>query len=176
MNIRVLLVDDEKTFAEILCQRLELRDFDVTSVLSGEAAVEITQEKDFDVILLDVLMPGKSGIDTLKEIMKIDPLSHIIMLTGHARVDTAMEGMELGAYDYLIKPAEVDVLVEKIKLAYGHKVTQKEKTLHASVTRGPKRRGWGRLISPVHDFFYRGQRLKSKRLPTEDADTDKDGP
>jgi DNA-binding NtrC family response regulator len=172
----VLVIDDEQSFAEIISERLELRNFEVMSVFSGEEAIQLLEERDFDVILLDVLMPGKSGIDTLKDIMKIDPLSHIIMLTGHARVDTAMEGMGLGAYDYLIKPAEVNDLVEKIKLAYVHKVTQKEKTQHASVTRGHKRRKLGRLISPVYDFFHRDRPSKPQRLPTEDTDTDKDGP
>jgi DNA-binding NtrC family response regulator len=170
MGIRVLVVDDEQSFAEILSKRLELRDFEVTSVFSGEEAVRLLKERDFDVILLDVLMPGKSGIDTLKDIMKIDPLSHIIMLTGHARVDTAMEGMELGAYDYLIKPAEIKAMVEKIKLAYDHKTTQKARQ-QKKVPVGRKPRGWDKLISPVQALFHKDRRTQSKL--TEHADEKK---
>jgi DNA-binding NtrC family response regulator len=175
MSIRVLLIDDEQSFAEVLSERLELRNFEVTSVLSGEAAVQLLKERDFDVILLDVLMPGKGGIDTLKEIMKIDPLSHIIMLTGHARVDTAIEGMELGAYDYLIKPTEMEALVEKIKLAHDHKATQKTRRQKKMVPVGRKRRGWGKLISPVYYLFHKDQRTRSKPPEHEDIETNKDG-
>jgi DNA-binding NtrC family response regulator len=175
MGIRVLVVDDETRFAEILSKRLELRNFEVTSVFSGEEAVQLLEERDFDVILLDVLMPGKSGIDTLKDIMKIDPLSHIIMLTGHARVDTAMEGMELGAYDYLIKPAEIEAMVEKIKLAYDHKITQKARQQKKTGPVGRKRRGWDRLISPIHNLFRKDQHTQSTPPEQEDFETKKHG-
>jgi DNA-binding NtrC family response regulator len=175
MSIRVLLVDDEQSFVEILSKRLELRDFEVTAGFSGEAAVRLLEEQDFDVILLDVLMPGKGGIDTLKEIMENDPFSHIIMLTGHARVDTAIEGMKLGAYDYLIKPVEIEALVEKIKLANDHKAAQKARQQKKMVPAGRKRRGWGKLISPVYDLFHKDQRTQSKAPEHEDIETDKDG-
>ena len=175
MRIRVLLVDDEQSFAEILSKRLEIRNFDVVSVSSGEEAVLLLQTQEFDVILLDVLMPGKSGIDTLKEIMNIDPLSHIIMLTGHARMDTAMEGMKLGAYDYLIKPAEIEALVEKIKLAHDHKAAQKAKQQTERLPAGSKRKGWGKWMSPVYDLFHKDQHTPSKPSEHEDLETTKDG-
>jgi DNA-binding response OmpR family regulator len=119
MTIKVLVVDDEEDFAQILTNRLEFRNFEVTCAFSGDNALELIRKQDFDVVLLDVLMPGQSGLDTLKV--------HIIMLTGHARVDTAIQGMELGAYDYLIKPADIEELTEKIKLAHSHKASQTEK-------------------------------------------------
>ena len=93
MKIKLLIADDEKQFGNILSERLQLQGFEVATVCNGEEAVKMVREQDFDVVILDVLMPGKSGIDTLKEIKKINPLIHIIMLTGHARIDTAMEGI-----------------------------------------------------------------------------------
>jgi len=90
MKTRVLLVDDEKDFVESLSQRLEIRDVDVKTSLSGDEALGLIRENDFDVIVLDVLMPGKDGIETLKEIKTIKPLTHVIMLTGNATVETAI--------------------------------------------------------------------------------------
>jgi len=118
MHIKVLLVDDEKDFIETLAQRLEVREFDVKTALDGDEALGVIRESDVDVVILDVLMPGKDGIQTLKEIKDLKPLINVIMLTGNATVDTAIQGMRLGAYDYLMKPAETEVLVEKIMSAY----------------------------------------------------------
>ena len=115
MKIKVLLVDDEQQFVETLAQRLETRGFVVDTALEGDRCLAILKDKDMDVVVLDVQMPGRSGIDTLKEIKKLRPLTEVIMLTGHATVETAIEGMKLGAYDYLMKPSEIDDLVAKIK-------------------------------------------------------------
>ncbi|MGD9244859.1 MAG: response regulator, partial [Desulfobacterales bacterium] len=111
MQVKVLLVDDEKDFVETLAQRLEVRDFDVKTALDGDEALGLIREFEFDVVVLDVLMPGKDGIQTLREIKDLKPLITVIMLTGNATVDTAIEGMRLGAYDYLMKPTETEVLV-----------------------------------------------------------------
>jgi len=142
MIIKVLLVDDEKDFVETLAQRLEVRDFDVKTALDGDQALGLVREFDFDVIILDVLMPGKDGIQTLKEIKDLRPLAHVIMLTGNATVDTAIEGMKLGAYDYLMKPAETEVLVEKIMSAYKIKAEHEERIRQAEIEGLLKRRGW----------------------------------
>jgi DNA-binding NtrC family response regulator len=174
MSIRVLLVDDEQSFAEMLSRRLEMRNFSVVSVSSGEDAVRLLHTEEFDVILLDVLMPGKSGIDTLKEIMNHDPLAHIIMLTGHARMDTAMEGMKLGAYDYLIKPTEIDTLVEKIRLANDHRSTEKEKQQKQIAPSEAKHKGWGKWVSPVSGFFQKQQRSRPSSSDDGGADKNKD--
>jgi DNA-binding NtrC family response regulator len=153
--IHVLIVDDETDFADILSKRLEVREFFVDTVSSGDEAIEKIQDRDYDVVLLDVLMPGKSGIDTLKEIKAIRPLVHIIMLTGHARVDTAIEGMELGAYDYLIKPTETDELVEKIRLAHEHKTSQEERFRQAKLSSAPEKKGWKKILSPISDLLQK---------------------
>jgi DNA-binding NtrC family response regulator len=142
MKIRVLLVDDEPDFVESLSQRLQIRDFDVKTSLSGDEALDLILIQDFDVIVLDVLMPGKDGIETLREIKTIKPLLNIIMLTGNATVETAIEGMKLGAYDYLIKPVETDELVDKITKAYNLKAEHEQRIRKAEIENIIKRRGW----------------------------------
>ena len=133
MKTRVLLVDDEKEFIQTLSERLIIRDYDVTTAFSGEEAIEKVKNYLFDVIILDVLMPGMSGIETLREIRKIKPLIEVIMLTGNATVETAIEGLKLGALDFLLKPCETDDLVTKIDMAYEKKAEQDERIRVARV-------------------------------------------
>ena len=142
MKIRVLLVDDEKEFVDSLCQRLELRGFDVKTTYSGDDALSLLQQEDVDIVILDVLMPGKDGIATLEEIKKLKPLLHVIMLTGNATVETAIDGMKLGAYDYLMKPTETEELVKKITAAYRLKKDHDERIRQAEIENIIKRRGW----------------------------------
>jgi DNA-binding NtrC family response regulator len=110
-----------------------MRDYDVTTSFSGEDAIEKVKGYNFDVIVLDVLMPGVDGVETLAEIKKRKPLTEVIMLTGHATVETAIEGMKLGAYDYLIKPCETEELVTKINKAHERKAEQEERIREAKV-------------------------------------------
>lgn len=142
MIAKVLLVDDEVQFVEALAQRLEARGFQIDTALSGDHAVSLVQSKEVDVVILDVLMPNKSGIDTLRELKRIKPLVEVIMLTGHGTVETAIEGMKLGAYDYLMKPTETPGLVEKITKAYQCKAEHEERIRQAEVDRIVKARGW----------------------------------
>jgi DNA-binding NtrC family response regulator len=142
MGGKVLLVDDEELFVEVLAERLETRGFIVSKAFSGDEAIEVLKEKDVDVIILDVVMPGKSGIETLRDIKTMKPLAEVIMLTGHATVETAIEGMKFGAYDYLMKPTETLDLVEKIKLAYQRKSEHEERIRKAEMDKIIKRRGW----------------------------------
>ncbi len=133
MKIRLLVVDDEEQFVETLAERLTLRDYDVTTSLSGEDGIEKVKGYNFDVVILDVLMPGVDGIEALREIKKIKPLTEVIMLTGHATVETGIEGMKLGAYDYLIKPCETEELVIKINRAHERKAEHEERIRDAKV-------------------------------------------
>jgi len=142
MKIRVLLVDDEKEFTDVLAERLATRDFEVTKTLSGDEALAQINEKAIDVVILDVLMPGKDGVTTLRGIKQLKPLIEVIMLTGHATVESGVEGMKLGAYDYLMKPTETKDLVEKIVKAYKRKVEQEERIRQAEIERIMLRRGW----------------------------------
>src|SRR4030042_6493623 len=113
-----MLVDDEKDFLETLCKRLVKRKLDVTSATGGREAIAKIEEMPVDVVVLDVRMPGMNGIETLKEIKRIRPSVEVIMLTAHADVQVAIEGMELGAFDYLMKPMEIDDLLYKLQDAY----------------------------------------------------------
>ena len=142
MKIRVLLVDDEEEFVETLAQRLEVRDFDVTTALNGADALERLEREDVDLVVLDLQMPGVDGISVLRSIKDLKPLVEVIMLTGHATVETAIEGMKLGAFDFLIKPTETEELVEKINRAFGRKSEQDERIREAEVERIVKTRGW----------------------------------
>jgi DNA-binding NtrC family response regulator len=125
-EFKVMLVDDEKDFLDTLCKRLTKRKLDVTSANSGREAIAKIQEFPVDVVVLDVRMPGMNGIETLKEIKKIKPSVEVIMLTAHADVQVAIEGMELGAFDYLMKPMEIDDLLYKLQDAYKKKWCREE--------------------------------------------------
>lgn len=142
MKIRVLLVDDEKELIDVLAERLENRDFDVTGVYSGDEAIAVLKENKIDVVVLDVLMPGKDGVETLREIKAMLPIVEVIMLTGNATVESAVEGMKIGAYDYLIKPTQAGDLVEKIVRAYKRKAEQEERIRQAEIERIMQRRGY----------------------------------
>ena len=142
MKIKLLLVDDEKDFIESLAERLQLRDFDVKSALNGDDAIKLVSENEFDVIILDVKMPGKSGIETLKEIKKIKQLSQVIMLTGHATVESAIQGMKLGAYDYIMKPTVTEDLINLINKAYKIVEEHRDRIRRAEIDNIVKKHGW----------------------------------
>lgn len=120
---RILVVDDEVDFLETIINRLKKRKLDATGVTSGEEAVALLKEQLFDVIILDIKMPGgMDGIETLLEIKKIQPLAEVLLLTGHASVETSIEGMKLGAFDYCLKPLKFEELLQKIGAAFEKKV------------------------------------------------------
>jgi DNA-binding NtrC family response regulator len=123
-RIRLLLVDDEDDFRTTLASRLRKRDFDVTEVDSGYRALTSIRTAAIDVAVIDVRMRGMDGLETLREIRRIDTLIEVIMLTGHASVESAVEGMRLGAFDYLMKPCDINELVAKIQDAYQRKLVQ----------------------------------------------------
>jgi DNA-binding NtrC family response regulator len=127
-EIQMLLVDDEDDFRTTLANRLKLRKIDVTDAASGDEAIELVKQKSFDVAVIDVKMPGIDGIETLKQVKKIQPAMEIVMLTGHASIESGMEAMKLGAYDYVMKPCDIDELLTKAGDAYQHKLLkEKEK-------------------------------------------------
>lgn len=113
-----------------LSRQLTNKGFAVSIAYDGATALGKVKEEDFDVVLLDVLMPGINGIDTLREIKQIKPLTEVIMLTGHASVEVGIEGMKLGAFDYLMKPFDPNELVKKIHMACEHK-TYREKGINS---------------------------------------------
>jgi len=127
MKIRVLLVDDEKDYVNSLFKQLVVRNYDVNAVYDGDEAIKMVHQHNFDVVLLDVLMPGKDGIKTFKEIKKIDPTVQVIIHTGHAKIDLAIDGLKSGICDYIIKPIDIDELTEKIELACNRTTVKKPK-------------------------------------------------
>ncbi len=129
-EFHVLLVDDEVEFLETLVKRLKKRNLRISSSTNGEQALQRLKEAPVDVVVLDVKMPGMSGIQALKEIKRICPLVEAIMLTGHANMEVAIEGMELGAFDYLMKPIDIDELLYKLQDAYKKKSIQEYKIQH----------------------------------------------
>ncbi len=140
--IKVLIVDDEKDFTELLSERLETRGFKTRIAFNGNEAISRLKEENADVVLLDVMMPGKSGVETLKEIKNSWPITEVIMLTGHGSVETAIEGMKLGAYDYLIKPTETEDLSQKITSAYQRKSDHEERIRQAEINKIIEHKGW----------------------------------
>jgi two-component system, OmpR family, response regulator len=127
-TIRVLLVDDEDDFRTTLANRLRKRKLEVAEAESGSSALNLLGQGTFDVVVLDVRMPGMDGIETLKQIKGSTPLVEVIMLTGHASVESGIEGMRLGAFDYLMKPCDINDLISKIMDAYQRLLLQKEST------------------------------------------------
>jgi DNA-binding NtrC family response regulator len=126
-GFRVLLVDDEADFLDTLVKRMSKRKVLARGVGSGEDALAYLNQNEVDVVVLDVKMPGMDGIQTLREVKKKFPLTEVIMLTGHASMEVAIEGMELGAFDYLMKPVDFDDLLYKLEDAYKKKSIQENK-------------------------------------------------
>ncbi|MDD4732247.1 MAG: response regulator [Desulfovibrio sp.] len=138
--IRLLLVDDEAEFLQTLSKRLQRRGLTAELAHSGEAALDVLQRHPADVVVLDVKMPGMSGIETLRTLKREHPLTEVILLTGHADLDAAVQGMELGAFDYLMKPMDIDELLFKIQDAYTRKDLHERKIRATSdrlTRRGP---------------------------------------
>jgi len=128
MAISVLLVDDEVGFVESLAKRLKIRQFDVYQAFDAETAGRILADNPkIDVVVLDVKMPGTDGLTAIKSIKRRHPLVEVILLSGHANLETSVGGMALGAFDYLLKPVRLDELVYKVEDAYRRKALQEEK-------------------------------------------------
>jgi two-component system response regulator CpxR len=142
MTVRVLLIDDEPQFVEVLAERLEARGFTVQTALTGDEGLAKLQEQEADVVILDVQMPGRDGVETLREIKRIKPLIEVIMLTGHATIESGIQGLKLGAYDYLMKPTDTEDLVAKILRAYARKSEQEERIRRAEIDKIIAKRGW----------------------------------
>ena len=126
-SFNVLLVDDEGEFLDTLVKRIQKRKVNATGVNSGEEALAFLEKSPVDVVVLDVRMPGMDGIETLRALKRQHPLTEVIMLTGHASLEVAVQGMEAGAFDYLMKPINIDELLYKLQDAYKKKSIQGEK-------------------------------------------------
>ena len=138
---KVLIVDDERDFVEMLSLRLSEMGEKVTPAYSGHEGLETLENNTIDVVILDIKMPGMDGIETLREIKKKYPLVEVILLTGHGSTETAVEGMKLGAFDYLMKPADFDDLSAKLEGARKRKDEQEERIRKAEANLLVRRTG-----------------------------------
>jgi DNA-binding response OmpR family regulator len=118
-RIKLLLVDDEVAYVNVLSNRMGRRDIDVTKALSGTEGIQALRGKDFDIAILDLKMEDMDGLEVLRIFKKMVPNMPVIMLTGHGSEQAARAGMELGAFDYLIKPCDFEDLIAKIRDAVG---------------------------------------------------------
>ncbi|MGE4440770.1 MAG: response regulator [Desulfomicrobium sp.] len=114
----VLVVDDEQDFVETLVKRMERRGFKVTGVGSGQEALLLLGKEHFDVVILDVMMPGMDGIETLREIKLAWPRIQVVLLSGHGGEEMGVRGMAYGAYAYLLKPVALKTIVETAYTAF----------------------------------------------------------
>ena len=124
-TIKILLVDDEVKFLQVVSDRLSIKGFDVTTAANGDAAIDAANKGGFDVAVLDLQMPGTDGAQVLKILKQNHKFIEIIMLTGHATVDSAVECTKLGAFKYLEKPYDYDKLVEALMEAYQARMKKK---------------------------------------------------
>jgi len=129
----VLLVDDEEKFLNVLSQRLGTRGVHADTATSGEEAMAKVRNTSFDAIILDMMMPGMGGLETLKKIREQNPDVQIIMLTGQGTIDKAVEAMKEGAIDFLEKPAEIEILMDKIEKAKEKKILLVMKNIEEKV-------------------------------------------
>ena len=133
-QLTVLLVDDEAQFREVVAKRLRKRQINLFAAASGPEALRLMEEQAVDVVVLDVKMPEMEGTEVLQRIKQLDPTIEVIMLTGHADVETALKGMELGAFDYLLKPVNIDDLIYRLQDAYQRRSLRGQRGDQASGT------------------------------------------
>ncbi len=140
--IRVLLVDDEKEFTEVLAERLETRGMLVEVADNGPDALELANEQTFDAVVLDLQMPGMDGIDTLKRMLRLNPDLQVILLTGHGTLDKSVEAMKSGAMEFLEKPPDMNVLIERLSEAKSTARNLTEKRMEDTLSSIMKKHGW----------------------------------
>ncbi len=141
MSEKVLLVDDEEDFLEIMAERMRARDMIVETCTSAAEAYKKIAGENFDAIILDFMMPGVDGMRALKEIKTKSPESQIILLTGHATIEKSVEAIKAGASDFLEKPADLEALEKKIKAASANRMVIVQKQAEARIQEVLKRFG-----------------------------------
>ncbi|MFH1488356.1 MAG: response regulator [Pseudomonadota bacterium] len=126
-EMKILLVDDEERFLETTQKLLGKKGYDILIAVSGTEALRILASQTIHVVILDVKMPGMDGLAVLKEIKTLHPLVEVIMLTGHGTVESAVDGLKSGATDFLVKPTDVDILIQKAEEAFEKRKHLEEK-------------------------------------------------
>jgi DNA-binding NtrC family response regulator len=149
-SVNLLLVDDEASFVEVMSRRLLQRGFAVATACSAEEALKRLQEdKATDVVVLDVRMPGMDGIEAVRRIKERHPLIEVVMLTGHATLDSAIEAIKRGAFGYLMKPCHMEDLMTKVDEAVGRKRIREARILEVQMKPYISDRERDQLISEV---------------------------
>lgn len=138
----VLLVDDEEDFTATLSERLETRGLDVDVSSNGPEAIERVRDKNYDALVLDLAMPGMDGIETMKRLLKENPDLQVILLTGRGTLRKGVEAMSSGAMEFLEKPADIDLLLEKIEKARATRVLLTEERLQETIKDILRTKGW----------------------------------
>jgi len=139
---KLMLIDDEAAFVTAMERRLAKRNLAIVPAYSGQEGLKrLAENPEIDVVVLDIKMPGMDGIQTLREIKKAHPLTEVILLTGHATFESAIEGMKLGAFDYLMKPCDLEELLAKVDEAKTKKRRHMEEILESSGRDLSRRRG-----------------------------------
>ena len=142
IKANILLVDDEEQFLDVFSKRLEGRGMKVDTASSGEDAVKRAKGKDFDAIVLDLMMPGISGLETLKRLRQENPDMQIVILTGHGTLEKGVEAIKAGAVDFMEKPVDLNKLMEKIGAARSKKILLVEKKAEKQVKEILESKGW----------------------------------
>ncbi len=142
LKANVLVVDDEKQFLDVFSKRLESRGMKVDTAVNGDDAIEKTKGKQFDAIILDLVMPGINGIEILKRIKSENPDMDIILLTGHATVEKGVEAMKAGAMDFLEKPVDIGKVMEKIGEAKRRRLITIDKKTGEHIKEIMESKGW----------------------------------
>jgi len=125
----ILLVDDEIPFVNTLSRRLSKRELNIVMAFSGQDALaRLEKDSDIEIVVLDIKMPGMDGLKTLEEIKRLYPSVEVIILTGHSKIDSAIKGMRLGAFDYLVKPCDIDLLISRMEEAVAKRREHEEKS------------------------------------------------
>jgi two-component system NtrC family response regulator len=154
-DIRVLLIDDEQTLLEYLAKRLLREGFTVKVAFSGEEALQVVAEEDFDVAVVDLKMPGMNGIETQRRLKELQPNLQCIVLTGHGGIESALESGQEEAYNYLLKPIEFESLMQTIRDAYQYKMKLEKSGSSGKRKSGPdsKESGMRRVIHKLRKLY-----------------------
>jgi len=139
---KVLLVDDEVEFSALLAERMETRGLKVTTASSGVDALALIEHETYDAIILDMVMPQMDGIETLQRMLEYNPQLQIIMLTGHADLQKGIAAIKKGAADYLEKPADLNQLMQKIKMAQDRRMELFEQKMEEKIYKIMRNKGW----------------------------------
>jgi DNA-binding NtrC family response regulator len=142
MKVKVLLVDDEPDFLEVMAERMEARGMTVVSVTTADEAMQRITVESFDAVVMDFMMPGVDGFDTLRKLKEDRPELQVILLSGYATIEKSVEAIKLGALDFMEKPADIDKLTAKIKAAKAEKMVLVEKKSADRIQKILEDKGW----------------------------------